>query len=171
MKLNEETGLYENYGIWHTPFWQTTLFYMIIGGMFLCVIIFLIWFVIKRYRVHKRQQLIPAWTAALQELRDLENRNVLRVVSGKVFYLAVTSILKRYLEKRYGYDLRGKTDDEVVDYLKNNKVKLALIQDVESILGGAVIIKFANAQAAQEQIHSDFERSVLLVKRTIPKEQ
>jgi len=77
----------------------------------------------------------------------------------------VLALVSQYGKDRVGLILFS---DEVVNYLKNNKVKLELLQDVESILGGAVTIKFANAQAAQEQIHSDFERSVLLIKRTIP---
>ncbi len=169
MKLNEETGLYENYGIWHIPFWQTTTFYIIIGIVVSLLFIFLLWFIIRKYCIGKGKQNIPTWAVALRKLEELKKQNIATVASGKMFYIATTAILKQYLEQRYGFDLQGKTDTEVINYLKRENASSELVQDIESIFAGSEMIKFANMQAAQEQINNDFECSIAIIKRTIPK--
>ena len=171
MKLNQETGLYENYGIWHTPFWQTTTFYIICYVLIAILIIALFLFFLKKYRARKAQKSIPSWDVALQELEQLKKSNMVTVAQGKQFYLAITAIIKRYFEKRFGYDVLGKTDKEVITYLKNKKVASELLQNLEAILGGSVVIKFANAQAAQDKINEDFDRSIMIIKCTISEEK
>ena len=171
MKLNEETGLYENYGIWHIPFWQTTTFYIIVGIAISLLFMLLLWFIIRKYCIGKGKQNIPTWVVTLRKLEELKKQNIATVASGKMFYLATTAILKQYLEQRYGFDLQGKTDTEVINYLKRENAPSELVQDIESIFAGSEMIKFANMQAAQEQINNDFERSIALIKRTIPKER
>ena len=59
----------------------------------------------------------------------------------------------------------------MINYLKRENAPSELVQDIESIFAGSEMIKFANMQAAQEQINNDFERSIALIKRTIPKER
>ena len=46
-----------------------------------------------------------------------------------------------------------------------------MLEDIKSILQGAVIIKFANAQAGQEQIENDYVRAVAIIRRTIPEKR
>ena len=65
----------------------------------------------------------------------------------------------------------GKTDDEVVYYLQEHHEDTSLIEEIKALLQGGIIIKFANAQAAQEQIEHDYVRAVGIVTRTIPKKK
>src|SRR5436190_1126464 len=101
MKINEKTGLYENYGLWHEPFWKTYAFQLclkiIIGLLLLvaCVILLIKYF---RYR---RKKKLSAWDQALFELDQLKKNQKVSIECGKEFYILLTDIVKKYLFARF----------------------------------------------------------------------
>jgi hypothetical protein len=168
MKLNEKTGLYENYGLWHVPFWQTAKFQLavkIAAGVLLCLVIA---FCVRKYLQYRKRKKLPLWDQALLHLNQLKKNHKVDIAHGKEFYVAASGILKNYFHHRFGYDLLGKTDAESVDYLQKHHADAQGIEDVKMVLQGSEIIKFANAQAAQEQIEHDYVRAVAIITRTIP---
>jgi hypothetical protein len=171
MKLNEKTGLYENYDLWHVPFWQTQKFQIVlelIGCLFvLCIIAFLV----RKYLQYRRRKKLPVWDQALLDLSHLKKEHKVDVLHGKEFYLTVSALLKKYFHDMYGYDLVGKTDAEAVEYLQENYLDEHGVEEIKALLQGSVIIKFANAQAAQEQIDHDYLRAVAIITRTIPEKK
>ena len=122
---------------------------------------------IKYLRYRKRKKL-PLWDQALLELTQLKKEHKIDVVHGKEFYATVSAILKNYFHDRFGYDLRGKTDAEVIHYLEKNHDDAHVAAEMKLLLQGSEIIKFANAQAAQEHIEHDYLRAIAIVQRTIP---
>lgn len=171
MKLNEKTGLYENYGLWHVPFWQTAKFQLavkIAGGLILLLIVI---FAVRKYLQYRKRKKLPLWDQALLDLNKLKKENKVDVVHGKEFYLTVSALLKKYLHDRFAYDVVGKTDEEVILYLQGQHADEHIIEEMKSLLQGSQIIKFANAQAAQEQIERDYVRSVAIITRTIPEKE
>jgi hypothetical protein len=171
MKLNEKTGLYENYGLWHVPFWQTQKFQLMLEISGLIVTLIVIVILIKKYLAYRARKKLSSWDQALLDLRILKRDNKVSVEHGKEFYLAVSALLKKYLHERFGYDVLGKTDAEVVHYLQEHHVDTSLIEEINLLLQGGVIIKFANAQAAQGQIEHDYVRAVAIIQRTIPEKK
>lgn len=171
MKLNEKTGLYENYGLWHVPFWQTREFkigvYVFLGLLVLCIIAL----IVKKYCAYRRRKKLSVWDQALAELAQLKKDHKIDILHGKEFYTTTCAILKKYLHDRFGYDVMGKTDDEVIEYLRSHHQDDQMLEDIKSILQGGVIIKFANAQAGQEQIEGDYSRAVAIIRRTIPEKK
>lgn len=171
MKIDEKTGLYGNYGLWHTPFWQTQTF-CFISLFVLGILIFI--FVILLYRsyiLRRKNKKLSSWDQALYDLRRLSDEQKVNAEHGKEFYVATTTILKTYLHQRYGYQVLSKTDDEMVRYLQNTNFDNLLIGKIDQVLQGSTIIKFANQQAAQQQINSDYETVISIIKNTIPKEK
>jgi hypothetical protein len=169
MKLNEQTGLYENYGTWHIPFWQTHSFKLkvaiFLGIVILCVIILLV----KKYLAYRRRKKLPSWEQALRELNYLKQERKINVEHGKEFYLTVSAILKKYLSERFSYDLIGLSDTESIQYLEKKIFDKHFLEKTKSILQGGETIKFANAQAAQEQIEKDYLGAITIIQQTIPK--
>ena len=106
------------------------------------------------------------WDSALQQLDALQQSDI-SIENGKEFYFTLTSILKKYLQDRYEYKLTHKTDAESIEYLEQNELLPNYLDDVRSIFSGIQIIKFANAQAAQEQMLNDLKISIMLVKKTV----
>ena len=171
MKLNEKTGLYENYGVWHTPFWQTKEFKFAAQICLFLAGVLVLALVVKLYLAYRKQKKLSPWEQALQVLSDLKKRDIISIVHGKEFYLSVSSLLKTYFHDRFGYDVLGKTDGEFVEYLSKYHKDELILEEIRLLLDGASIIKFANAQAAQEQLEHDYIRAVSIIQRTMPEGQ
>ena len=169
MKLNEKTGLYENYGLWHVPFWQTDKFKLAVQICACVVLLLVVALLVKKYLAYRKRKKLPIWDQALLELIQLKKEHKVNAVHGKEFYVTVSVLLKSYLHERFGYDLIGKTDAEVVECLEQKQdFDSHTLEEVKALLHGSVIIKFANAQAIQEQIEHDYLRAVEIIHRTIP---
>lgn len=171
MKLNEETGLYENYGYWHIPFWQTHNFKMAVVICCIIVLLLLIGLIAKKYLDYRRRKKLPIWDQAFLELAQLKKAQKVTVQNGKHFYALVSLLLKRYLQDRFGYDLLGKTDSEAIDYLETQSFDTYLLEEFKVLLQGSQIIKFANELAAQEQIDQDYIRAFSIIQGTIPEKK
>ncbi|HSC25036.1 MAG TPA: hypothetical protein VLB80_02340 [Candidatus Babeliales bacterium] len=168
MKLNEKTGLYENYGLWHVPFWQTQKFQLAVEIFACLVVLCSAFFLIRKYMQYRKRKKLVLWDQALLELSYLKRDQKVDVAHGKEFYLTVSVLLKKYFQDRFGYDLVSKTDDEAVQYLQEHYTDLHGVEEIKKLLQGSEIIKFANAQAAQEQIEHDYLCATAIITRTIP---
>lgn len=171
MKLNEKTGLYENYGLWHVPFWQTKKFWLAVE---ICACLLLLLgtvLLVKKYLAYRKRRKLPLWDQALLDVTQLKKEHKVNALHGKEFYLSISALLKHYFHERFDYDLVGKTDSEVVDYLQQHHYDEHIVEEVKALLHGSVVIKFANAQAAQEQIENDYLRAIAIIQRTIPEKK
>ena len=164
-----EQGLYDIYGTWHVPFWQTKAFYYGVGLIGLLILFASLYIIIKKLCSQKRTK--TSWDHALDELEQLRKNKVISAERGKEFYFAVTDILKRYLQARFEYTTQGKTDEELLHYLEKSDFPRDLLTDLRTIFSGSTTIKFANVQALQEQIEQDLERSFSFIKKTTPTNQ
>ncbi len=156
-----EKGLYDIYETWHIPFWQTTWFYILMYSFMSLIIIFIIYFIIKKIKSRSQNKL----SFSEQALRDIE---LLRSqMNGKEFYIQLTAILKRYIAQRYHVDVESKTDDELIAYLgKKHFFNETLLDDISSIFAGIVTIKFAHAQASQEKMEHDYHKAIAFINQT-----
>jgi hypothetical protein len=164
--MKNSLGLYDIYGHWHVPFWQTRTFYFIIGLIIFIIISVIAWYLIKKYLTRKPH--MPIWDEVLYELHDLKKRNIATTDQGKEFYCALTMSLKKYVHGRYELDCLHKTDDELMQFLQKNSFAPELLITLQEIFAGSTVIKFANAQAMQETIEKDLNSSITFVKQTIP---
>jgi hypothetical protein len=171
MKLNEKTGLYENYGLWHVPIWQTEKFQLGVKIAAAILLFLSVAYIVRKYVHYRRRKKLPLWDQALADLNQLKQEHKVDVLYGKEFYVTVSVLLKKYFHDRFGYDVMGKTDDEMIEYLQEHYPDKQSIEDIKALLQGSVIIKFANVQAAQEQIDHDYVRSIAIITRTIPEKQ
>ena len=163
----QEQGFYDIYGMWYVPFWQRTWFVWTGAIIAAGIAILLGWYVIKWYRTRNKQR-VPYWQAALNELAALKQHNVATVEQGSAFYAQLTALLKQYLQQRYGFDVRSKTDDETIAVLERAQFNPQYLSQLKTILQGGLYIKFANVQAAQQQIEKDLLSAVHFIKTTIP---
>jgi hypothetical protein len=162
---NETSEIYDIYGIWHVPFWQTTPFIVCMWVLAGIVALALLYLVARL--IMKRKKIIKPWTWADRELDALwKNRGFTRE-DGKRFYSQLTEIIKIYLEKRYGYQVRSATDIELIAYLRARNFDAVLCNDLTRIFEGAQEIKFANLDAIPENIERDFALAKAFVAKTI----
>lgn len=75
----------------------------------------------------------------------------------KVYYSNLTEVLKRYLELKFNYHVLEMTTDELLDWVKSEKVVFNSIPNLADILNRADLIKFAKQEAVLPQMISDFK--------------
>lgn len=169
MQSLNEKGLYDIYSLYHIPFWQTKEFYIAISILTLLIISIITWLFVRWYR---KKIALPKtlWEQALDQLQILQQKKYQSKEDGKICYFKMTSILKTYVATRFAYPLHGKTDEEMIVYLAQSTEQKALAEELKEIIDGCLYIKFANAQAMQENIMKHLEQSCAIVKKTIPME-
>lgn len=161
--------LYDIYDVWHQPWWQHSVVKVSILVMLLMVLVALVAYVIKK--LSRRKKPVPAWQKALHEFHRLESSGMLNEAAAKMFYTELTFILKHYIHKRYGFDIEGKTDREILVFLDEQIIfPRDLIIVLQDILDHASSIKFANCAGLIEQMKHDLALSVRLVKESMPKQ-
>ncbi len=158
--------LYDIYGLWHVPWWQApwVWYCLVVSGLLLVG-----WYVTRRIMMRRRAH--TPWGTALMALDTLKAQGLISVVYSKEFYTALTKIFKTYLQERYGLDVAGKTDDEVLELLERSPFPPDLLSPLRIIFKGSITIKFAKAQAIKDQIEQDFVASRVIIDKTIPNEK
>lgn len=164
----DERGLYGIYETWHVPFWKTSTFYWAaissIGLVVLIAGFFLIRWVIWR----RRAMPITPWDYALQKFTALELQPCTSKEDGKRFYTSLSYEMKQYVHKRYSYDVKWKTDEELISFLEKHEFPESLLADLHEIMMGSMLVKFANIEVIQEQTKRHVALSKAFVQKTIP---
>ncbi len=166
-KINK-LELYDIYSTWHVPFWQTTWFYLLmIVASTLLLGGFVAWILIRYTKRNK--PIKTAWQTALEQLQALQKNKYTTKATGKQCYFAITSILKQYLQAQHRLRTIGKTDEELIRYLRTSSLlSRPILKNLEEICSGCLYIKFANQEAVQKQISEHLKLSVQIVQETRP---
>lgn len=162
----DERNLYGMYPTWHTPFWQKPWFFWTISIALACMIVGCCWLIVCWWRRSKKNE--TPWQCALRVCKQLQKKTYVTQQDAKQAYCTMTDMLKRYLHERYQFDLLGKTDDEMVAYLKERNVNVELLQDVHAIVDGGLLVKFANQDALHDAIQSHISLCESIIMRTTP---
>ena len=165
MQNNLSDQLYDIYGMSYTPWWQTTTFY-VMGASSICLLVFGLIYYLLRARWAQKKVLTP-FQQAMLNLEELR-RTTMQPGQAKLFYDTLMKILKDYLHARFGYDTQGKTDHELIDYLKTMPIADQVAQELQSIVNGGLYVRFANQQAIITQMEHDYATAVAIVKKTQP---
>lgn len=161
------TPIHDIYPLLYQPFWETPAFRVTILIVFLILFFVVTFFIIKIYR-KKRIPKLRAWEWALQELELLDPYEYTIKLEFKEFYFSITEIIKHYLLKRYQWHVQEKTDSELIQFLVNQKFDRILIEKLNSVLQGSLLIKFADSQTLREQAIKDKEAVIFFIESTIP---
>lgn len=111
---------------------------------------------------------IPADTWALQELRKIRLGPILREKQTKALALAVSEIVRRYLDRRFQMNTIDMTTEEILRILKDTPV----LGEMENLFGDFLslcdLIKFAKFQPPDESLVSILDQAETIVKETAP---
>ncbi len=157
-------GLYDIYDLFFVPFWRTKLFLLAVALIFFAITVWGAWV----YWRKRKSRILTPWEEALSQLNHLQAKIV--DTDPKDFYSTITDTLKKYLERRYNFILREKTDEEVVAYLSSSSLPEPIQEAVQEIFRRAVAYKFAQAQESVEQMSIDVQKAQKIIQQTIPQE-
>lgn len=151
--------LTEVYGIWPTSFWQTWLWYGIlgIGGVSILVGAYVL---IVRYNALRNRFPAPL-LAALTNMGKVHYATLKEYDSA---YSKLTAILKRYMQALYKDIPQGATDEELLMYLKQKSHKEAYDR-MSDLIRHAQTVKFAHQEIAQKNIRDDIMYAISFIKK------
>jgi hypothetical protein len=104
---------------------------------------------------------------AFKALEDLESKQIWQGGDVKEHYSLLTSILREYLERRYGIRALEQTSDEILDQLRLLQLSPALLEDTDQLLSISDLIKFAKADPGIDIHSATIERVRNFVKQTM----
>lgn len=110
------------------------------------------------------------WEIALQELGELKDTDFLSRGEYKLFYLKLTEVFRRYLEKRYGISALERTTWEIVMEFRQLGLSAEEEKQIREFLDECDLVKFAKFKPTVEQAEHDFERAheFVLQTRSLP---
>jgi hypothetical protein len=91
-------------------------------------------------------------------------------ISGKRYYFRLSAILRRYLERRYGFPAAEMTTEELLPRLDGLPLDADLSPALKAFCLSADPIKFAGAEAAQSRMNDHMAMARSFVRRTTVEE-
>ena len=85
----------------------------------------------------------PAHLVAFRQLEEIKAQKLWQSGKVKLFYTAVTEVLRIYATKRWGIQAMEQTSAELLDALKQEQLDKALLEELGDLLGTADLVKFA----------------------------
>lgn len=133
-----------NYDKWiRNLLWTLLILILGLGG-------FYSYFVLQK-RKREREQQLPPFDQALQDLKSLEARIPSNQEEFKSYYSKLTDIVRRYLEEEAKVDALESTSDELLQKLEllQDAGKITLqtetLKNLKRVLGTADLVKFARS--------------------------
>jgi len=133
-----------NYDKWiRNLLWTLLILILGLGG-------FYTYFVLQK-RKREREQQLPPFDQALQDLKSLEARIPSNQEEFKSYYSKLTDIVRRYLEEEAKVDALESTSDELLQKLEllqdagKITLKTETLKNLKRVLGTADLVKFARS--------------------------
>lgn len=160
--MNQD-GLYDIYGSWHTPWWQTSIYwYTIICAAIL--LLFVILFSIIYWYVQKKRVLLP-WDKAQSKLNELKIQCVHQ--SAKKSYSSLIQAIKTYCFERFNLSL-ALTELELQKEIASLAISQPLADSLADLFNHATQAKFAHQSPLLEVIQEDIENALHFIRVTTP---
>jgi len=149
----------------------------VLGGLGLVLLGALIMFLVARWWRRREKAAAPpppprpAEEIALEKLEELrrDRDRMLEQGEGEAWVDGVSDAVREYFGHRYGFDGLESTTDEVVSALRERSVKGISVDEVAALLGDCDLVKFARADATEEQTEQMLAGAFRLVRATTPR--
>jgi hypothetical protein len=108
----------------------------------------------------------PPWVIADEALRRLRESGLLANGEFKLFYLALTDILRAYIEPRFGVDALDRTTSELREELTQISLDDHYYDLLFGLFDSADLVKFAKLRPEMSEAESDFQKGWQFVQST-----
>ena len=115
-------------------------------------LLLLLAYILYRYIRHRRENRPlfgkpkpkePAYLTAFRQLEEIKAQKLWQNGKVKLFYTAVTDVLRIYVSERFGIQAMEQTSTELMDALKQEQLDKALLKELNTMLDTADLVKFA----------------------------
>ena len=112
---------------------------------------------------------VPPHEIALNALADLRAKGWIEALKIEPFYVALSGIVRRYLEARFGLRAPERTTEEFIrDALSSKKLSDAHRDLVAGCLEQSDLVKFARLAPGPADMHNALDSAERLVRETMP---
>ena len=167
-QITQAPQLAEIYGTWHVPFWQTSWFKLCCSAGLLVIAAVVLYGVIRTIK-NRNLPATPPWQEALNQLERMAATFPQTSDETRLHYIRLTYLLKRYIQRRYDRTLTGSTDTELAEQAQEHGLPEKAADHLKQVLEGAVLIKFARAEAREAQIARDLKHACEIISLSTPK--
>lgn len=158
----EQLQLFDNYGLWHVPFWQKPWF-AVFTALLICLILAALVYAYLRWKRSRKVTLSPT-EQALRDLHMLKKKGLCTIANGSAFYAGLTGILKMYLSSYFMQDMRSNTDQQMLDRIGAMPLFDAQKEGLSRIFSAGELIKFARHDALEDRMQNDWRFSYDFIK-------
>ena len=113
---------------------------------------------------------LPPHEAALAALEKLRAQRLWQEGKHKLYYSALTDILRTYIAGRYGVSAMEMTSDEIVEAMRGVDLPRKSAMDLAQILREADLVKFAKAAPEADGNEAAYRAACDFVEQTKPEE-
>ena len=137
---------------WIHPAMSTIAFYIAIACIAICAV-FILFKLAKRIRRQVQLMRMSPRERALEELRELLGKQLIEKHLIKDFYVELTMIVRRYIERQHKIRAPEQTTEEFLQAVKDNsRFSPEIINRLRDFLQAADLVKFAAHQPDQSNI-------------------
>ncbi len=147
------------------------IYYGLVGLGFLLLVFFIYYYYKKKKKgeeiIPKRKKpLKPAHIEAIEELEKLKNSNLLSEGRIKEFYIIISEIIRRYIERRYFIYALEMTTSQICGELYSTEADNEIIELVYKFLGLCDFAKFAKYIPSDDENKKAVEQAFDIVNKT-----
>jgi hypothetical protein len=161
-----ELELYDIYGHWHQPFWQTQWFRMLLMIIAALFILGLLLFLFKKFY---KQKSLSATQKALRDLEHLKSKKIVTREDAHAAYFSLTSILKTFFQSYFGQRYESMSDYEMIANLRINGMPSDQMTELENIINDSLSVKYARENALHDDVMRAISNSIAIIKQTTTK--
>ena len=152
------------------PTFATIGLYILVGLSAIALIALIVWLIRKTHEQIQIRKMSPK-ERAMRELSRLLSKHLVEKHKVKDFYLELTMIVRRYIERSYGVRAPEQTTQEFLEAISSNPLfKVETVSKLKEFLESADLVKFAgyepdvggvdrSVDTAKDYIKSDSGRS------------
>jgi large-conductance mechanosensitive channel len=172
VKVDSAKTIFDIKGPQKAPISFRELLPYILGLIALAAIVFIVWYLIKRFKQGKSEHIPekpsePAHIIALRELDKLKEEKLWQNDQVKLYYTRLADILRTYLWHRYDIRTLERTTDEILDSLKNTDFNNdELFDKLENVLRTADLVKFARMHPMPDENDTNLNHAYEFVNQT-----
>ncbi len=144
MSCQSDLEIYDIYDIIYTPWFKSWWFISFSILLFILISVFILYKFYNKFFINK----ISFEQSIKNRINNLKND---LLIDHKIFFFSVTDIVKDIFSHYFFVEIKSKTDDEFLQFLKQDYENLYKI--AESIFENAQQVKFAKASLSDEKIN------------------
>ena len=162
-----QNQLYDIYDVIYHPFWKTYWFFLISVLMGLLIVGVGLYFIVRWLKHRKLHR--TYWQQVLDDLACVRNEIEQGKVKPDQIYKQMIAILKEYCSLRYGINMRGFTDTELIIHLEQF-VSSDQLAPLKMLTPRAIEVKFAGEKVAKKLMLEDTVHIRNFIEKTVPSE-